>query len=245
MALTRIKTGEMIRLCSYWSSMKEVFERNELLAPLYGYVERIHGELASAWQPEPPPDERERAETSLALRSLDRRFDTICRNLYHALDLLGSLIPERADDYAKARALLFPDGLEVVKSSYDNEAGEIEAMHARLESAPEVKALLTETVVHGKRLMDLFEELVDVRARMAPLLDRLSLPKPSTREQVLTEFSARRRWMKLVRAIRAMVLLQPVPEEDARLLLDKLDAISAARPLATRPGPESPEDDQA
>ncbi|AKV01579.1 hypothetical protein AKJ09_08242 [Labilithrix luteola] len=152
-------------------------------------------------------------------------------------------VPTRGREIEAARALLTPEGIAIISTSYRNEAGAATLLKSRLGSAAEVKSLLASVVVDKKKTLASFvNERISHGERLGVLEDeRAQLRLAATESSAVANVNARNAWIRAVNALIANAELAGIsPEHDATILVrsarlkPKPTAVANLRPSSPR-----------
>ncbi|MEC7526243.1 MAG: hypothetical protein VYE22_40555 [Myxococcota bacterium] len=216
MALKRLSVQEMVKfsgdLLSETSPQRAALETHPEAAILVARLQAAHEGLVAAQ----PPNDSEIAELTEEITQLDLRHDGLVRALEGRLTSEITLA-EVADDgrdthdaLRRARAVLFPDGLRVVRRSYVEQAGEAELREARMDEP--VESLLRGMPIHdGRELRDVYGELQEVATQLGALVKRRA-ELGEEGEKVARTHQARYEWIRVVNALSHVLQMLGVDE---------------------------------
>ncbi len=92
-------------------------------------------------------------------RALDARHDALGRGLFNTLTAFSQLAADeaRAGALISLRDTIFPDGLRILRATFAEEAGQVDARADRV--TPELRAELEAMIVEGRSLAAVLDEL--------------------------------------------------------------------------------------
>ena len=177
---------------------------------------------------------------------LDARHDRKARGLFHllsgAIEVVDKL--KTRDQYAALQSKLFPHGVQVVRFSYTDQAGEVELLERRTTSAD--RKLLRKLKLDKTTGEDALEAWIKAgRALGAVCNQRIQLATRADDSAIKAGdiHLARLQWIRVVNALLVNLPLSGSPEEERqRLLANLVAAEKSAAPVPT-PAPiaEAPE----
>lgn len=155
----------------------------------------------------------------------DDAHDRAVRMLYYILTALaeGADTPAEAARYLAARALLLPGGLAQTRQSYADEHGAVLAVQERMTA--EVEALLEQTVVAGRSLLEVYQRWIAAGQMLGQLVKERSQLEASTRpgaDNASLIREARWAWLRVVRMFIRAVGFMNLSEEGWRKIFAPL-----------------------
>jgi hypothetical protein len=236
--LANLIIGEMIAVTEQWTGpLKPVFLSIPEIAGLMPRVAEDHELLLSARQ-------GSSAETLLRslsemATSLDGRHDHLQRAVAFLMEgtreaLLGLAPADEAlaaqiDD---AQERLQPDGLAIVKASYEAEAGNSKQM-LKLADGELASVLSKIPVIQGMTMLDLVHQLGDVGAELGAVEQQKSVAAADAKKQTITPaiVQARMRaWVATVKAVLGALDRSTAAEGDVlQIRQPVIDAVDKAR----------------
>lgn len=235
MALKRLTSGEMIHTTQTWVDKKHRHHQLMMavaeVAVLLPHVERVHLALL-ALQPTVDPQAKSRARV---LEELDAQHDDMVRAIYYlflAQIYLSQVAAER-ELWQRLCDTVFPEGLQVVKRSYSDEAGQATLAHSRLSA--EDKKQLKAQVLGKESMLALIERYVQVAQKLgeAAMVHYQPAVQPSRADAV----TARNQWIRVVSAVLAAIDMVPNSDDLLREVVAPLREVErrADRRRSTSP----------
>lgn len=220
----------MLGLSERW--LNDPVIRAELLAHILGAalhaaLQEVHDDLAEQ------QSVRARIEAAIAALSkliaqLDSDHDRMARALHYFLEALAEAEkdPAAAEVYRNLKALLFPDGLSIVQSSYLEEAGAIEELQRRV--TPEVLAQLERIRVGRHTLADLYRAWVDAGRQLGQQVHERARLKASIASEGTTAAKAhvvpvRQKWIRTVHMLIDAIDMLPLSQTARENILAPLE----------------------
>ena len=209
MALKLLTLEEMIYVTQFMVDAEQptraALESVAGLAPLMPHLDQAYNGLLVALD---EGQVQSLAELTNALDEVDLQHDNLARTAYFMLE--ANIHLSRAhhnDDTAFAlerlQALLFPKGLDVVKASYREEAGQAQKVSSRL--TEENKTVLSSIPMYGGTLLDIVDGWLAAGVRLGELeAQRNAVNKPGRKRAVAR---ARSQWIHAIRTMRNVVEL--------------------------------------
>ncbi len=257
MNLSKLNTSAMLAHSRVWmedTSLRTQLATHPLGAAILEKIAEVHQDLGRK------QSERNAAEENLEglrgdMSALDTEHDSIARVLYHHLlafiemeevnlvndngaggDGADGNAQHRIDALRVLFGRLFPNGLDIVRRSYLEEAGEVVARDQRLTQAE--RDLMAAIQVGNHTLADLYQRWHHAGSELGRKGHERALLKASLRHQgsatsraVLRE--ARRQWIRTVTALFEIVELIPLDREAREAVLGPLE--ESLRDLASLP----------
>lgn len=210
MALNHLTIAEMVSSTEGWTQVgnpaRDAFMRMPSLAALMPKIEEAMNGLIGI----------QRVTLDQFVKQLkgrrkgaDFRHDSFSRAAYYTLEAHIHLARANDDDDTESallvlRDLLFPFGLEIVKFSYVEEAGQARLMESRITTENEER--LATIPVADENLLDIVRKWLNAGAELGQLETELADTQlPSQRGPVA---EARRRWARVVKAVRTVADLE-------------------------------------
>lgn len=216
MALKKLSVQEMVKfsgdLLSERSAERRALETHPEAAVLVSRLQAAHDGLVAAQ----PPNDSEIAELTEEITQLDVRHDALVRAIEGRLTSEIALAEAAEGDSGthdalrRARGVLFPDGLMLVRRSYIEQAGEAELRAARIDEP--VEALLKEMQIHdGRELHDVYGQLQEVATQIGALVKRRA-ELGEEGEKVARTHQARLDWIRVINALAQVLEMLGVDE---------------------------------
>ena len=216
MALKKLSVREMVKfsgdLLSETSPQRAALETHPEAAILVARLQAAHEGLVAAQ----PPNDSEIAELTEEITQLDLRHDALVRAIEGRLTseiALAEIQSDGGDTHdalRRARGVLFPDGLSVVRRSYIEQAGEAELREARMDEP--VESLLRGMQSHdGRELRDVYGQLQEVATQIGALVKRRA-ELGEQGEKVARTHQARLEWIRVVNALSHVLEMLGVDE---------------------------------
>ncbi|RAL21293.1 hypothetical protein DL240_14310 [Lujinxingia litoralis] len=232
MSLIHLRSPSMIAVFEDFLNSPEkrkIFESDPMVAPLLGPIESANRDLIRLTQQEGEAA-RELKEISDELAERSERHNAICRALdagftfaRHLCETLREQRPIEA-----ARAVVLPDGLSVITSTYRDQAGHALRVEDRLNAS--LRDTLGRVVFDGEDLNALVDEYVAIGLRMNTLVARraeLQGEDDTTRVSANDLRQARYQWLKVTNSLLSVVEISSLSEGDKRRLLANLHQAQA------------------
>lgn len=212
MSLSHLKATAMVSLTGPWvtpgHAERQALESTPSVAALFPFIEEAHSGILQA-QDMSITDRMAPVVTQIGVTV--RRLDSLWRVLHGGLGVHIQLA-SADDDSARAEALtqaqgqLMPQGLEVIKFSNRDKAGEVTLLVSRVDAG--LRTLLDSTSVQGLSLGDLIAKLAATADELGRLEDRRSEIRMLRRENNMVE--ARAAWMRMITTVRQVLELAQV-----------------------------------
>ncbi len=252
MALKRLTTAEMVQISGPWTTNGSPARKTIQAVPeTAGVLPRIDVAHKQLHAVRPREDDPRVGAIVAEAAEIDARHDALVRGTDRMLEgaaLLAGDSP-RAREIEATRAVLTPDGLALVSTSYRNEAGAAALLKSRLGSEAGVKAVLASIVVDKKKTLTSFvNERIELAQKLGELEDEraqlLSAPAESDGGALV---DARNAWIRAVNALVANAELAELTPEQHAVIFGALDQAEAkadrrgrAAPAEPTPGPADP-----
>jgi hypothetical protein len=229
MTLRSLHTSEMLELAREWREQSPLLASYPLTAAFPGLLDEVLEQLAGVPSCQSPGrSEAERRLTAVLLEQLDQEQDLLLRILLRAFDLFAITFPDEAGAFQRASTTILQRGLVSLGASHWSQAGTIERIAARVAQDAGVRATLDSTWLNDTSLKEIYQRLIDVALRLAPLAARLDVSDEQAAE-VVQEYLARQRWMHLVSTLRCTAHLAGWSEAHQQAFFGPLDRLSAVR----------------
>ncbi|AKU98731.1 hypothetical protein AKJ09_05395 [Labilithrix luteola] len=236
--MKRLLTAEMVQISGPWVTNGTPARKALLALPecvgILPRVEEAHKQLHGA---QPGQGDARGAEISAEAAEVDARHDAVVRGVDFVLQGIALLVGDsaRAREIEAARALLTPEGVSIISTSYRNEAGAAALLKSRLGGAADVKSLLASVVVDKKKTLTSFvNERIAHGERLGVLEDeRAQLRLTATESSAVANVNARNAWIRAVNALIANAELAGIsPAQDTMIF----GALREAETKANRRG---------
>lgn len=245
MALKRLTTAEMVQISDPWTTngtaARKAIQSVPELAGLLSRVDAAHAALHAA---RPAPDDPRLAQLSAEAAELDARHDALVRGVDLVLEGVALLAGqgERASELEAARAVLTPEGLSIVSTTYRNEAGAAALLKSRLPKEAGTKAALASIAVDKKKTLASFvNERIEVAHALGALEDeRATLLEAPAETNAGATVAARNAWIRAVNALVANAELAELPAEQNTLLFSALRQVEAKANRRGKAPPDAP-----
>lgn len=229
MALNHLTTAEMLASTANWSKPGEDIHDAFMAIPsLAALMPRIAAANRGLESKQRVSLDHVLQQLGVARKRADHRHDSYARSAFFILR--GHIEKARGDgDAATAAALeevlalLFPHELEVVKFSYVEEAGQARLLRSRM--TPAVEEVLAAIPMQDGTLLDVVNAWLAAGAELGRLEGEVAQAERPGRNGPVAK--ARHAWMRMVRAVRTMVGLEP-PNATIEAALHQLTKAEAA-----------------
>lgn len=227
MARKDLSVEHMVELAASWldpARDRPILESDELLTGPLAIIERATKSLLILRKQAGLTD-LEISRLTQEMNKLDTLHDRMARCVFYALDSGENLAsdPAEIERHQKARLLLFPDGLNVTRRSYREQAGFARRVDEQLD-AP-TRNWLAGIIIHGQPL----DTVIDIWFTTARTLgtrfaDREAIRGTDNPEGVRAAqiYDERNRWIRGVNALISMLEETAIPPEVRRKLLVNL-----------------------
>ncbi len=254
MARKDLTVDHMVELAASWldpARDRPILENDELLRGPLAIIERATTSLLTLRKQSGLTDQ-EIARLTGRLTELDSFHDRMARCVYYALDSGENLAstPEEIEKYQQARLLIFPDGLNVTRRSYREQAGFARRIDEQLK-AP-TRQWLAGIVIHGQPLDTVIATWFETARTLGiKFAEREALRGTDNPEEVraIQIYEERNRWIRGVNTLIAMLEETDIPADTRRRLLVNLyhaeaQAVAdrAAQKSAASPAVDEPTD---
>ncbi len=240
MARKDLSVEHMVELAASWldpARDRPILESDELLTGPLAIIERATKALLILRKQAGLTD-MEIIRLTQEMTELDALHDRMARCVFYALDAGENLAsdPTEIENHQKARLLLFPDGLNVTRRSYREQAGFARRVDEQLD-AP-TRQWLSGIILHGQPL-DIVADTWFTTARTlgSRFADRETMRGTENPEGVraIQIYDERNRWIRGVNTLIAMLEETAIPPETRRRLLVNLYHAEAQAAPTPRP----------
>ena len=228
MATQRWTSAEMMRMSGTLVEPghidRQVMENVPELAALLPRLRAAHDRLIESYQDTPA---FRLAPLVQALGRADWRHDSLVRALYFAFESLiqtaqGSADQTEAERLRQLRHRLLPQGLQLVKFSYRDEASHAEFMSAQLDA--QTRQNLAGLTMHGRSLLDMSQDLMGAARTLGQLEDERQM----TRQAPSADLSpARDEWLATFHVVECLLRLNRAADPHVDAILARIAAIDA------------------
>lgn len=242
MALKRLTTAEMVQVSGPWTTNGSAARKIILSVPeLAGLMPRVDAAHKALHAVRPVSEDPRLASIVAEAAEVDGRHDAVVRGVGLVLEGAALLAGEgeRAREIEGVRAVLMPDGLGIVSTSYRNEAGAAALLKSRLPHEATAKAVLASISVDKKKTLTAFvNERIALGEELGRLEDeRAALLATPAETDGGANVAARNAWIRAVNALVANAELAELPDDQTALVFG---ALRQAEAKATRRGKSAP-----
>ena len=239
-----LRSGVMVAMCNYWLKKKAIFEQYLLTAALVSVImETKEGLVYSVTEREKTSERHQESKAQLVV--LDDEFDECARTINCILKALIQAYWEDPAIYEKSHKIIFPRGMRIINTSYDNEYGECERIVGRVEQNPDVLEVLQTSKLNDKPLIHWYDRMINAGLAMGPWLADLNVKEKNV-ELLKKESVARNEWFALLSTIKKLAKFAKWSEEDYEMIIGPVDEkakkASLNIPAKKEEPPTTPED---
>lgn len=235
MALRDLEAASMLNTTQAWIDPKgdrPTLEKDPSVKAFLPQIESAHHTLLQT-QPKAGENAALLETLQASATTWDDRHDRKARGLYWVLLGLAELLDDAKDidSVADTTNNLFPQGLEIVRHTYAEEAGEAIKLEQRV--TPDNRAVLDQVTVQGRPLSTELDAWIGAGKKLGEIQterDRLGHTEDQTEVTLKAAYLARREWVRTVNALLSLLdLSKSITEAEQTQLLSSLRKAEAAQ----------------